>query len=34
MNVQQLRDRAKNQPALVLEVRRGNTIILIALRSG
>ncbi len=34
MNVQQLRERAKNQPALVLEVRRGNTIILIALRSG
>ena len=34
MNLQQLRERAKNQPALVLEVRRGNTIILIALRSG
>jgi len=32
MNLQQLRERARNQPALVLEVRRGNTIILIALR--
>ena len=34
MNLQQLRERAKNRPALVLEVRRGNTIILIPLRSG
>ncbi len=31
-SVQQLRERAKNAQALVLEVRRGNTIILIPLR--